>query len=501
MTRRVDPAGAVKPAHPLDRWDLPVALALAAVAVWARSPGLWAPSLWLDDSWQALVHRADAWTELVEVSATSPGFALALKAWFIVFGFSEVVAQTLPLILGVAWVPGMYLVVRWAGSSRPAALLIGAMAASSPVHATYSTRVKQFTTDALLSTGLLVVAWAILRDGQVRRRQVRLVLVAVVAAIVASGSVAPVAGGAVLAVALTTWRRGDRWVAVALPVTFGAFALLWYLFFLRGQITGGLSRYWDDYYIAPSGLIGSTGTAVGRFAEGLALSPAWLWVAIIGLAAVIALIRLPRVRWLVILPLLAALGLAVLGLAPLGGGRTDIYLYPVALFAAGLGLHQVVEWLGGWAWGAVGLALAGVLLVQPSGSEYPIEDVAPLVEFLDEAAGPGEAVAIYQLTRYPYALYTEQPIDIVDCPNCGTGFDVRFSREDIVIVPGRRPPEVYPERLGALAEEYETVWFIASHLAGDIPDIEAGFSAAGYEEEARWIREDAMLIEYRLRTR
>lgn len=499
MTGPAAPAVDVKaPARRFDLWDLVAGLLLTALALWARTPGLWAPTLWLDDAWQALVHRADTWPELVQVSATAPGFAVALKGWFVAAGFSEVVAQSLPLVLGVAWVPSMYLILRWAGASRPAALLVGALAASSPVHATYSTRVKQFTTDAVVSTGILVVAWAAIRTEHLERRRAWPVAAVAGLAVVVSGSVAPVAGGAVLAVAREAWRGGDRRTAVALPLAFGGFGLLWYLFFLRGQVTGGLSRYWEDYYLDPSSPASSFWTAVTRFADGLVPSPAWLWGVVVGLAVIVALVRRSEVRWLLALPALAAIGLALLGLAPLGGGRTDIYLYPVVLYGAGLGLHEVTGWLGRWSWGVAGVGLAGLLLVQPAGMPYPIEDVAPLVEIVDESASPGEAVAVYQLTRYPYALYTDQTIDIVDCPNCGTGFDVRFGREDVVIVPGRRPAEIYPERLGALAEDYETVWFIASHLADDIPDIEAGFASAGYEEVTRWVREDALLIRYRL---
>src|SRR5918995_65419 len=82
--------------------DMAIALSLALVAGSFRWKGLDPSDLWLDDTWQALVWRADTFREVSLAGLTSKGFAFLLKGWFSAFGFSVLKAQALPLIFGVA---------------------------------------------------------------------------------------------------------------------------------------------------------------------------------------------------------------------------------------------------------------------------------------------------------------------------------------------------------------------------------------------------------------
>jgi hypothetical protein len=484
--------------------DLLIAAGLAAGSWWARWPGWGAPSLWLDDAWQALVHRADTVGELIQVSATAPGFAATLKTWFVVLGFSEATAQALPLILGIAWPPLLYLVLRWLGLGRSPALLATGIAVMSPIHATYSTRVKQFTTDALLSTALLGGAWAA-REGRVRAIDpMAMILVLSIGAIVASGTVAPVAGAVVAFVAWVEWKGGRRRTAVLGLGAFAVAGLAWWWLFLGNQISGSLTRYWQDYYIdleSAGTAVASLGRGVLRLGAGMLPEPLPVWGSVAGLAFMAALVLRRDLAPLLALPLAGAVFLAVLGRAPLGGGRTDVYLYPVLLMGAGAGLDAIVRLaplapLAPLARGALVVAALALPLSLPVATPYPIEDVAPLVAIVDAEAAADHGVAVYQLTRYPYALYTANDVSIVDCPACGTGFDPVVDRPGIVGVPTRRAPDEYPPLVSRIAANYRVVWFLASHMVDDIPDIDAAFREVGFREVGRWEREDALLVRY-----
>ncbi len=55
-------------------------------AVALRAPRLDTSSVWLDDTWVALVHKVDELPVVLRMGVTAPGFCLLLEAVFSIFG-------------------------------------------------------------------------------------------------------------------------------------------------------------------------------------------------------------------------------------------------------------------------------------------------------------------------------------------------------------------------------------------------------------------------------
>jgi hypothetical protein len=169
-------------------------VAAALTRFTALAPG----ELWFDDAWTGLAARSPDPVSAMLTGLTSPGFTFL--QWFVAwpFGVSPLASQLLPFLMGIIVPPVGYMVARVFGLSRWAALLTGGLLLASPVLVTYSTRVKPFTSEAVMA---LVILWAgvrVIRDPASRARWALLVGVAV-SAVVFSGTLALVGAAAVAA--------------------------------------------------------------------------------------------------------------------------------------------------------------------------------------------------------------------------------------------------------------------------------------------------------------
>jgi Dolichyl-phosphate-mannose-protein mannosyltransferase. len=204
--------------------------------------------LWLDDAWPALVSRV-SWSDVPLVGLTSPGFSAVVKAWTNFVGFSEYHAQQPAFFFGVLGPPTVYLIARRLGLRAPAALVAAAILLVSRNHVIYSSRVKQYTLDCLLSALIILVAVLLLEHPERARRWALLVATAAVAT-VASSLVLPMVSGAFLAGAHAAWKRRDaRRVAASAIGAYGVFAFAWWILVLRPRINPVLRSYWSAFYI------------------------------------------------------------------------------------------------------------------------------------------------------------------------------------------------------------------------------------------------------------
>ena len=483
--------------RPLD-W-LVVAILGGAVLLLAW-PSLAPSSLWLDDAWQTLIIKARTWHDIKLVSLTAPGYTLALKGWFDLAGFSELRAQ-LPGLTCALMLPGAtYAAARAWGIGRFGALLGGSLMAFSPTLLMVGTRVKQFSLNALLALGLIWIASRIVDTGPSLSRWAGL-LGLCIGAIVVSGAVAPVAGGVIVVVIAVTWRRdrGRRPVALLALAGFLLFSLIWWFFYLRNAVNPALRNFWNAFYVGvrnPWEALGGTGRALLHLTRHFADLPALVPAVGLLLAALIGM-RLARDRTLLLItPIFVALVLAALRLAPLGGGRTDTYLYPgLALLAAtaldGLGLRRrfpvvpmVTATLIAWV----------VFLSQPVG--YPQEDVRPLVQIMD-ASAPSTQTIVYPNAQFAYALYTSRSVTFIANQTRANGFDVAIDRTSITILDSHRQhPDLYLPEIESAVRGQGRVWFLASHLRPDLVAIHEDFGTLGFHSESEWNRPGAELVEY-----
>jgi hypothetical protein len=477
---------------------------LGAVTAWAlvlRAGGLDPRSLWLDDAWVALVHRAEGLDELRLIGASAPGFVLALGAWLEVVGFSEAAAQALPLAAGVVAPAAGFLLARRLAWHRPAALVAALVLAAAPQAVDHAVRVKQYTVESLLAIGLLALAAHLLAEPGRARRWAALVVVGGAATAV-SAFLGLYVGAGVAAGLVAARRRRDRGAARLGLVAGAAYALAagaWYALVLAPVIPAALSEFWRDHFVVVDDGLRPALDDLGRAATGVAEGLSALPVAVVlgAVALGLAAVALQRLELAVLLaaPTAAAVVLAALERAPLGGGRTDIYLYPgLALAVAG-----GVERLGGVAPRALGPAAAAVVAVAvvataAPATPYPVEDVAPLVAVVDRRAAPGDAVLVYPATAWAHALYTDGAVDLARDASSAWGFAPRFADPaTYVLPPGRSDPSAYAPTVARVAAAHDRVWLVASHWAGDYAALQAQLADAGFRQVEVLARQGAEL--------
>jgi len=504
--------------------DAVVLAGLLAFALVLRWPGLDPSSLWLDDAWVALAHRTSGWSELRMVGFSAPGFAALLKGWLGLVGFSELAAQIPALVAGVVSPAVAYAMAVWRGWHRAAGALAGVVLAVSPIAVTYATRVKQYTIEGLLALVLLGLAlW--LADAPDRAGRWAAFVGAGAVATVVSAFLAPYVGAGVLAgfVAALLARDGRAArSAVGWGALYGVAALGWYLAVLAPAVTTSISGFWADDYLTVDagfgGFVTSLRSAIGGVVEGLLPVSPGVGVALLAIAVVLVVVlvlvgvagrsrdgRAPVLLAMLLTPGVIAVVLAGLQLAPLGGGRTDLYLYPslVLLLAAGadVGISLVGRWglVAVTSTSLVALALAGWLVAGAErASDYPRYDVRPLVERMEEVAGEDEAILVYPATVWAYALYTSADIHLADDPVSSWGFSPRIDDPRVAVLPrGRDDPGAYVPTVAELRDgEWEVVWLLASHWREDLDALRVQLAEAGFSGEEVERRDGALLERY-----
>lgn len=475
------------------RWWVLDAAVVAGVTVGAallRIGPLGPSSLWLDDAWVALAHRADELGELRFVGSSAPGFVLLLRTWLAAVGFDEVTAQVLPLAAGVA-APGLaYVVARRFGCGRAAASTAAIVLVTSPMAVEHATRVKQYTVEVIVALVVLAVGGAVLADIRAPRRWGALVVVGALATAMSAFLALYVVAGVAAGLALARRRRDARGARLALLAgsTYAAVALGWYALVLGPAIPKSITGFWSGHFIVLDQGVGPAASSAADAARGVAGGLAPLPALVVGLALAMATVGVARARpelaVLLVTPVVAATVLAASARAPLGGGRTDIYLYPsLALLLAGgvEALRRSV--VPRWSSPIAALAACGALVVASGPAQpYPQEDVRPLVAVLEARAADGDAVLLYPATVWAYALYTDDEVDLEPDPVGAWGFSPRFGDVDThPLPPGREDPGAYAPTVGRLGDRAARVWLLASHWGDDYGDLQAQLGRAGFE--------------------
>ena len=456
---------------------------LAGVAVALRAPALTTIGLYRDDAWPALAARTDLGRAL-RLGITVPGFELAVRLWMGV-GRSTLWAQAPVVAASLATVVATYLLVRRIGCGRTPALVAGGILVLSPIHVLYSTRLKQYSFDALLSVAVIAAAlWLWSRPGS--RARWALLLVVCTAAALFSASTVPVG---IVAMGASAWRglraetpatalgprRPVRRLAVGVPAVY-ALVMAVYAVAVLGSVPPQLQALWEPGFVdasAPGRLVSTTWDVVSAFAAGLfyrrgPLGPLLLVAAVVGAVAYRRDVAVLAVGHLAV-----AFALAVARRAPFGGGRTDVYLYPGVALAVALAIQKaidagwlarVAEWLvhGAVAVGIVGFALtAGRAHVRHN--PYPGVDMAGLQSAVARHQEPGDGIVVTPFSRYPWALYEDRR-PIVDLSSrFTTGFTVRDRSPDTLIVEAEYVEEGYdPGAVVPFAERHRRVWYVAT---------------------------------------
>ncbi|HLM97099.1 MAG TPA: glycosyltransferase family 39 protein, partial [Acidimicrobiales bacterium] len=222
-------------------------VALAVVTTFGaclRAHGLSGLGLWRDDAWVALsahVGIGEAW----RMWFTAPGSDFIDRTVLVLSPGTTTWAQMPSFVAGVAAIPAVYALARCFRFGRLAGLLVATAIATAPLCVDYSTRVKEYELDILLSCAVLAAGELARR--QQGRRQLAVLAVASVASFLCSASLAAVIAGVWIALAVHTWRgRRLAWprpvVAAFVAATCGcaAVGLAFYT-----EISPAEDRFWE----------------------------------------------------------------------------------------------------------------------------------------------------------------------------------------------------------------------------------------------------------------
>jgi hypothetical protein len=461
------------------RWLTWAALsAVVAVTIAVRVPGLTNLGLWRDDAWVALSTRVDIGTAW-HMWFTTPGFHLLERAATTVGPSAPWVSQLLPLVFGIAGVPAIFALARYIRLSQRAALSLAVLVCVSPTCVIYSTRVKEYTVDFLLTCLLLALAEAARRRSG--RRQLIALGLASVFAFFVSATVAPVIIGLWLVLGFFARRdsRVFRLVAMTGAAAAAGCAAVAGVFY--HHISPVLASSFNGYYIVHTSprvfvlslydtlwnvFSGFFGLSISTPAEHVVITVALLALAAAGTYRKASMLGPALV-------VAVALGLCAAHVAPLGLGRTDIYLYPALLLLWAAGAKRLVDHVRGlvsngvrpmaWPYGLVAALVAGLLLYHgaQTAPSYPSTDVKGLVAQMDKVGVRGDHIVVGELMRYPWGLYQETPLRIEFGSDWSTGFTVVSTNPNVYIVPS----EVYergfdPSRWAGGMSRYNRLWFV-----------------------------------------
>jgi hypothetical protein len=345
------------------RWlRIAVLLGIVFIGAWTRWPGFDHGDPWFDDAWVVLSSRQSFATAFHMVN-TTPLFSLGMRSWILLKPGVLWWAQLPVFLLGIGTVVAVFLLLRYFQMWWPVPYLGALVIAVSPIAVEYSTRVKQYNLDILLSCAVLWLFERWRRDPQ-RRSAIALAVVCALALLVSATTAVVIAG--VCAVAMhcvfaDRRRLRDAAIVVVTVVVVGAVE---YLVWLR-HLSHGLDVGWTNRgymltfktahkFVFSLETMGSqlfhwmVGVPTGhppdpsKLITSAGLIVAAITALLLALVTVPVLIQLIRHRRSLASPLVApalAVTLAVLlglfAISPFGGGRTDEVIYPTLLLLFG----------------------------------------------------------------------------------------------------------------------------------------------------------------------
>jgi len=462
----------------------------------ARATGLNPPSLWLDDVWVAFIVKYADLSELWLYESTMPmGFA-AISQWFHgLFKDPELSLQLFPVLCSLLQIPLMgYLVSRLTGW-RSLGLLAAALLAANPDLSIYAVRVKQYATDSFVAIVLLIAGLPRVGNAQPAR-------------------LARFAAGSVLAFFVSyviyEWLRGRRpfpGLAVMIGAAFAAVVALLYTLRLRDQTGDTVQEYWSfgfmptDSIFAMIHFVADRGVRLiaGAFPrQELFLASVLAVLFSIGLIYVIWRKRYRVQGFCFVLFYVELLLASALQIYPVGGGRTDIFSYPVTIMLSCYGVLGV-NFVAARRWSRkfhvvlVGLVLVAIFLVVRAipASSYGAYEDARLVKRLVELAKDGGPVLIAWDSRYTVGYYSDWPIEKRFGPPSG-GYGFLRSRTYVL---GRRTGFRFPEEFLA---GHSRAYYIQTHLEPKrmkfFDGVSKSFKAYGYAPTDVYEGPDARLV-------
>ncbi len=161
----------------LDWRDLIACCGLLIFASTLRFSGFTRFDLWYDDAWSASPAKATL-REALHMGVAAPGYSLLQRSWILLDPLSTSWAQIPAFVFGLVGILAIFGLVRMLRFQRFVTYAITGLIVLSPITVTYSTRVKEYAADFVLSCLLFVLAERVRRSAN-RRTLLQLGLVTV----------------------------------------------------------------------------------------------------------------------------------------------------------------------------------------------------------------------------------------------------------------------------------------------------------------------------------
>ena len=331
-----------------------------------------------------------------------------------------------------------------------------------------------------------------------RAAGVVLTVVAVVATCV-SATLAFAVIGVIVTGLVAAWPRGGstRRSAIVATGAYGMFAAAFWWVVVR-PVPDTLRAYWSSRYLPLDDL----GVAAARFLDGsrivleaLLPLPAPVGAVLVVLALAVTTRRRPALGLGLLAMVVAAIAAALVGAAPWGSGRTELFLLaPVAVATAIAVDAPAPRW---WSHGAVGAAVGALLVVAVTADpvRYPIYDVRPFITAAEDA---DVAILVYPSTRWAYGLYTSADVELVEDADDPWRVSPRILDPDVAVLPvaGVFDPDAYRESVHDAVAGEDRVMLVASHFGENLADLDAVIRAEGFRAVDRRRRPGARLVTY-----
>jgi hypothetical protein len=468
------------------QWGALAIIALSMLTIFGaiiRAKGFVTTGLFRDDAWEVLSSKVGLGTAW-HMWATDPGYGLIERTWVVLGPNATWWYQIPDFVCSVAAIPASYILARYFRMGRCAALAVAVVVCTSPISVEYSTRIKEYPVDFLLSCLLLALAEAARR--RLERGPLFALAMASAGAFFVSASVGIVIVGlwAALIVACLRDKSALQQVVVAGAVAAAACGIFAAVFY--SHLSPYLNKFWAQYFIKHTSLsaFASSSARTGKrllaqYLFGLPSHSSFgiLLVVVCAGLALVALIHDPAMLGPAF-AVLAAFAASAAHLAPLGTGRTDEYLYPPLLILLAVGAIHVLNHasaalirLSASKVRTVALALLGIVTVVAAAASiqnaarekftYPNADIPALAIQLHDAERPGDHVFVNEITRYPWAFYEDTSIRIDFGSNWSAGFTAVSTHPKVFIAPSEDyEGGARPERWVEGMTPFSRVWYV-----------------------------------------
>lgn len=507
--RRDEPPAGAQAGAPHRGWLVGLAL-LTAYGAWLRASGLTHLGWFRDDAWVALGARTGPRTAL-EMGATAPGFALALRSWLQAADPATTWWGQLPvLVVAIAATPAVYATCRTLRLGPAPSLAGAAVVAVSPVAVGWSVHLKPYPVDLLIACAVLVLVERIRVEGA--RRDLALLAGTSVLGFALSASVLPaIVGGWTALVASALWCRSGRGSALAWAgATAAALGGVYLVLFHR--LSSWLTRTWHDYFVdlsSPGEALDTTLTAAGRLVGGV-LGMSWVDHGALALALLVAMAvgaaTTGRRSWAALASVGAAVAAAAAQRSPIGTGRIDEVIYPALIVTGLLAVQAGVEAVDRrWVRAAPSVkaraaAVAGVVVVLAAlglgasrSAHYRGTDLTAMAAEVAAVRQSGDVVVVDARTRYLWALTQQDELDVVFGDHWLTGFTVRSHDPAVRFEESYRAEGGYePERWADQVSAADRILYVSTPFEDPTNPLDAPLDAL---EDEGWQEADRLDVE------